>query len=561
MNLISKTVFVFLASLVLITGCKDSDDDSISGFSVDATEFVLGAEGGIKTVKIVSPARWIARSDQPWIKISPANGIGEVTCQIYVDTTLTNNVRTSTVSFIPQGLDRKEIAISQTGFGKIITLDKSEVEVANMGEYGKRYFDISVVTNVDFKVEIPSESQSWLKLEKMPSGIVDGSARPRSAKLRFLWEMNTNPEDRLTDVRFLPVNEGDKLESDAVLAVRQQAAPLIADSRQGDSLALIIIKEKFKSVGDWDTSEKMDFWDGITLWEKTDKGVKPEMVGRVRSASFTLIALKEVLPVELSKLKYLEKLFVQGNANKHILPDVFELGTALSNLEYLKDLRLISYGITTIDPAKELTKPMKTLEVLSLRANNLASFPSEINSRNFPNLIALDLGGNRRFDSRTDIRDGVWENNWGMRVDVATLTDLFSWDNLKALSLSFGYLYGELPAMDGPGARYYTAADIAANDTLKSASPENQQRLMTEIPKVLPNLEELSINLNFLTGKVPDWLLYHPRLNRFAPFILVFSQESGYTPDGKVPGFVNEPINMDYFYEFYPAAKPKLNED
>lgn len=44
----------------------------------------------------------------------------------------------------------------------MIGLDKYEVEVANMANDDKRYFDISVTTNVKFKVEYSQAIGSWV---------------------------------------------------------------------------------------------------------------------------------------------------------------------------------------------------------------------------------------------------------------------------------------------------------------------------------------------------------------------------------------------------------------
>ena len=93
-----------------------------------------------------------------------------------------------------------------------------------------------------------------------------------------------------------------------------------------------------------------------------------------------------------------------------------------------------------------------------------------------------------------------------------------------------------------------------------SASDEVKAKLKT-IPKILPNAELFSINLNFLTGDdLPDWLLYHPRFARFDPFTLIYTQDSGKDMKGNIPGFKNEPSNLEWFYERYPKARPTLTE-
>ena len=70
---------------------------------------------------------------------------------------------------------------------------------------------------------------------------------------------------------------------------------------------------------------------------------------------------------------------------------------------------------------------------------------------------------------------------------------------------------GELPDFEigKEGVTGYTQEDVNAfgGDTI--------QYLVTErpdIPKILPKARMLSLNLNFFTGNLPDWILYHPHL-------------------------------------------------
>ena len=68
----------------------------------------------------------------------------------------------------------------------------------------------------------------------------------------------------------------------------------------------------------------------------------------------------------------------------------------------------------------------------------------------------------------------------------------------------------------------------------------------------------LSINLNFFTGNLPDWIRYHPRLLDWYPEILIFNQmENGFDSNGKVVKFDNEPKNFDYYFEAFPKYRKK----
>ena len=70
----------------------------------------------------------------------------------------------------------------------------------------------------------------------------------------------------------------------------------------------------------------------------------------------------------------------------------------------------------------------------------------------------------------------------------------------------------------------------------------------------MPQLRMLALNLNRMTGALPDWVLYHPALDWWDPFTLLFNQE-GKDEQGNLAGFSNEPANMDYYYQAYPKKK------
>lgn len=559
MKSLLKIAFSLLVGLCLMASCKDSDDDKVSGLTLSAQEITLGAEGGTEKVNVAAGTKWVAKVDKPWLKVMPANGIGTTECKIVVDSTLSNDIRNAVITFIPEGSPEQALKVNQTGYGKMIGLSEQAVTVANMEALNKRYFEITVTANVDFKVVIPQTS-NWVTLDKNPSLSLDHGARPRTVKVRFNWAMNTVDQNRVAEIQFVPKNEGDILEKEIKLTVTQDAAPTITDDRAGDSIALLITNTKLNSMNAWDSSEKMQFWIGVTLWEKTDTGVTPEMVGRVRKTEFRGLNIKESLPAELGKLKYLETLVIYGNTNTLLLPDKFEMGTALADLEHLKNLTVAAYGLTTINPAIELKKSRLNLEYLNIRANNFTALPTQLTSTYFPKLEYLELSGMRRYGSLTDMREGVWKENAGMKVDVGSyqFANLLKWEKLKYLSLSYSYLYGKLPQKVSGVTKYWSDATyIALNDTIADACNDPAKKLkLSKIPAVLPNAEFFAINLNFITGDLPDWILYHPRFARFNPFTMIMTQENGYDPSGNTPRFENEPVNFDYFYEFYPKAKP-----
>ena len=385
MKSLLKIAFSIVAGMCIFAACDDSDDNAVSGLSIDTEEITLGAEGGTEKVNVAAGTKWIAKVDQPWVQVMPANGIGSAECTIVVDTTLSNKVRHAAITFMPEGAAAQKLEVHQTGYGKMIGISKEEVEIPNMEALDKRVFYLSVTANVPFRIQYEEEAEegntfalnaaakTWIQNDIYEQNLTAG-ARPRTTKVRFTWNMNTDPQKRNMKVKFLPLNEEDKEQTQtAELLVKQEAAPEIKDTREGDSIALIIIREKVRSMTSWDTSEKLDYWTGIKLWEKKDPEVKakPELLGRVRSAEFRMLATKESLPSEVAKLTYVESLTFYGNENTMLLYDL-ELGSSVCNLEYLKNLTVAAYGISKLP---DEFKNLKSLETLDLGSNNFEEIP------------------------------------------------------------------------------------------------------------------------------------------------------------------------------------------
>ncbi|MGN0190713.1 MAG: hypothetical protein ACI39U_03575, partial [Candidatus Cryptobacteroides sp.] len=74
----------------------------------------------------------------------------------------------------------------------------------------------------------------------------------------------------------------------------------------------------------------------------------------------------------------------------------------------------------------------------------------------------------------------------------------------------------------------------------------------------LPNAKSLRINLNFLSGELPDWLLYHPHLLDWFPETFIFvQQEKGIDTRGEMVGFNNVPADFEYYYGAFPKYREK----
>ncbi len=554
-RLLRITLSVVVA-LSFVTACSE-DDDAFSGFTVNKSEFTIAAEGGAETFLIESSTRWVTETSEPWLSVSPANGIGVAECEIKVDSSLVNDVRTATIRFTPENEETHVVTVHQTGFGKIISVEESDVEINSSAKYDERFFEAVVTTNIPFKVNIDyqGEEVDWLTADEFEINL-DRGARPRTVKIRFDWKMNFVPEERIAMVNFVPVNESDILETPATLTLKQKAAQRIEDNRLGDSIALLTIYERLNSDSNpWDTSENMRNWDNVVLWEANDEDLPcPEAVGRVRSVSYFMFKTNESIPQEVRYLKYLESLNISTNTNTMLLS--IDLGSEICELDYLKELTLFSYGLVSLPD--DFHKLGNSLEYLDLSANNFDDIPSMLTPENFPKLKTIRMVASRRWTTSDLRKADNYENGLGLHFNTETnnsLRRLLLWENLEELSLSNCYMEGSIPdfKVGEDGVVAYTQADVDAfgGDTIQYLADNN-------MPKILPNMRHLALNLNFFTGKLPDWLLYHPYLLEWYPELLVFNQqEQGRNSNGELVRFDNTPTSFDYYYSVFPGTRDK----
>lgn len=541
-----------MAALLTLWGCA-TDDTTIPGFEADSSTIEARAEGGEFTLKIQSSKEWMAISDVPWVMISPANGRGNVECIVKIDSTLVNDSRTTDIRFSSAGEVLQQVAITQKGYARSITTQQDSHEIAASASRNDRWFEIEVSSNVQFSVQTEyTDGQEWLTVNDH-SLTLDRGARPRDTRIKVEWKMNPEPRAREAKLHL----NGEGVESPTTIIIRQQAAPLIEDNRQGDSLAVVTIFEKLECWSDngISTTEGMHRWDCVRLWEATDEALpKPEAVGRVRDLDLSYFNTEEGIPQEIRYLKYLETLSLFGNVNTMLKS--IEMGEEICDLEYLKDLRVAAFGLVSLP--KNFARLGDTLETLDLNSNNLNAVPEVLTPENFPHLKSLNLASNRRA-STNDLRkaDATNEDGIGLHADTEdnAIRNLFLWEELEELTLSYNYIEGALPdfKIGDEGVRAYTAEDIAERgDTLLWA-------VESGLPRILPNARVLRLNLNFLSGTLPDWLLYHPRLMEWVPEILVYQQqENGLNSEGEVVGFDNEPTSTEYYFEKYPLMRGRF---
>lgn len=525
-----------------LAGC--SDDDRKIGVTVDGDAIEIGAEGGTRNIKVTADDAWIATTNDPWITISPANGRGSAQCRIIIDSALRNEPRQGIVRIQNQNdwEERRDITVSQDGYDYAITLDDKKINVSNYAAYDDRSFDVRVKTNVDFDIEIPEEAQAWLTAGDYKVEL-DRGLRPREVTVRFNWGINSRDIERNAVVKFRPKDEVTLARQDELSVNQNAAEPIEEDTRAGDSVALLAIARSLNMWESWETNEKMDNWDNVVLWEEGMDGYTPEKAGRVKFARFSTFGTKEGLPFEVQYLTAADELVFFSNTNW----TTFDLSTGeyITKLGQLRRLTISGYGLVDLDPD---FKNLKNLESLYISVNNFEKIPEVLTKENFPKLHALYLNTCQRgviydlSNTTTTHFGGLFEETDQTREFPRRLLE---WDNLDTLTLSVNYLQGRIPDMKDY-AQKYTQADISAADSLPQA--------LVGTPKVLPNIKRFSINLNRLTGELPEWLLHHPALDWMDPFTLVFTQE-GKDQDGKLAGFTNEPVNLDEYYRFYEGKK------
>ena len=540
--------------------CNDDEEKAI-GFSLDKSEITLGAEGGTDVVLVESNDSWTVSSTEPWLSVSPASGVGNMLCTVVVDSSLVNEMRTAAIRFTPTTQPAMYVTVKQMGYDKMIVPENNEIWVESSAKMDERFFETTVATNVKFSVEIDllGSNHKWLTAEKVEIDL-DKGARPRTAKLRFDWKMNTVPEQRVAEIKLVPEGDDAGAVEPVVISVYQKPALKIEDNRAGDSIALVVMYELMNCWSDaWDTSENMQYWEGVELWEASDKDLPaPEAVGRVRAVQYSFLNTKESIPAQVRHLKYLESLAISSNVNTMLLN--IELGSEICELEYLKYLTLFSYGLVSLPD--DFSKLGKSLVALDLSANNFDRIPPMLTQDSFPKLKSLSFVASRRWQT-TDLRKkGEYEakDGLGLHIDVThdkAFRNLLLWENLEELAFSNCYLEGEIPdfKVGEDGVVAYTDADTTA---LNNSIKDYTVGYLLGKPKILPNCTMLRLNLNFLTGKLPEWLLYHPHFMDWAPDLLIFNQqEKGLNSAGEAVRFDNEPNTFDYYYDVFPGTREK----
>ena len=532
-----------MAALAVSVSCVRTPE---VGFNVDQDSVQIGAAGGETTIKVTSGGSWVAMTESPWITVSPANGRGSQECTLLIDSTLVFEQRTGVVRI--QSLDsdeKKDFEVVQDGYEYQISLKDTEKKVDDYAVLDDRHFEVKVKANVDFDVVLPEGTSSWLSYKKSDLNLDRGS-RPREASVRFDWKVNSRDVERIADVVFKPKEDVQLSRHDGLKVVQKAALPIPENTVAGDSLAILAVSRALGMFTEWDTSERLEHWNNVAVWKDGPNK------GRVKYVQFFIFKTQEAIPFEIQYLTAAEEIVIYSNAN-HFLRSL-DCGEHITKLTNLKRLTIGAYGLTSLHPD---FVNLKNLEYLDLSSNCFENIPDILTPENFPNLHALVMNANQRhtiYDLSNDIREnvgGLIGDDLSTSQGMESFKRILKWEKLDTIRLSVNYLQGELPDMTDEGLPVWTFEEL--KDSLATGLTSLPAE-MQDIPKVLPHTRFFAINFNRFTGTLPQWLLKHPKLDMWAPFSLVFSQE-GKTKDGRSAGFYNEPVSLDYYYDIYKNKK------
>ena len=543
MKLIRRIIFAAAAAL-LSAACGPESQVELD---VDQTSIQIGADGGRRIVQVTAPGSWVAMTESPWITISPANGRGSQECTINIDTTLVFGQRTGAVRIqsLEDSDDKKDFEIVQSGYDYQLTLKETEKKVEDYAGYDDRHFEVRVRSNVDFDVTLPEGAASWLSFKKSDL-VLDRGSRPRETVVRFDWKVNSRDVERIADVVFQPKEDVQMTRHDGLRVIQKAALPIEVGTPAGDSLAILAVSRALGMFTEWETSERLEHWNNVAVWKDGPNK------GRVRYVQFFMFKTQEPIPYEIQYLTAAEEIAIYSNAN-HFLRSL-DTGEHITKLTGLKRLTIGAYGLTSLHPD---FVNLKNLEYLDLSSNCFESVPDILTPENFPNLHALVMNANQRhtiYDLSNDVREnvgGLIADDLRTEAGMESFKRILKWNQLDTVRLSVNYLQGELPDMTDEGLPVWTFEEL--KDSLATGLTSLPTELQN-LPKVLPDTRFFAINYNRFTGRIPEWLLKHPKLDLWAPFSLVFSQE-GKTKDGRNAGFSNEPTSLDDYYRLYPNKK------
>lgn len=534
----NRILIIGLISFISFS-CKE-DDTTINGIEVDKTEINMYDAGGEDEISVSANGDWIAKSNASWCMVSPANGNGDAVCRVVVDQSTRYDERTAKITFIC-GSDLKEVTVSQLGYEPVIKIITDEVSLPYYADEEKSYFDVEVMSNVayDVNIEQTESDNEWItEDEKYDYSYTPSLTKPESKKFRFHYDINSNLEDRTLNIIFKEKKEGGIV---STYKVTQEHMEKIIPSRRGDSLTVVTMARLMNLFGTyWDTSRPITHWDNIETeeiqytYKDPEAGIEKDTIEeRIVGISFFMFETDRSIPFQIVNLDELRTLEIKANSNSYLKS--IKLGDEVTKLKKLQSLSLYAYGLSEL-PAPEAWAEMTNLEELNLFGNSFLKLgkPTEkgtllwslsglsngkvitkldgttMTVKRDKTLKYLELGGNRKKDSMDDMTDlplGVdWEKDLGLtgKVDNSLFT---MFPDLEHLGLGYNYLFGELEDIENPGT-------------------------------VMPKLRTLRLNMNKFHGELPNWILEHKNRGCWDPEVLIFNQ-SGKSPETEEVGFTN----------------------
>ena len=542
----TKIIFAALVA-VMFFACRPAEEIQFGvEIGTEDGKLLFGPEGGVQKISVSAQDEWVVVTDEPWIMVSPANGRGSFECEVSIDSTIITDSRQGAIRIQNQKSGEKwDLNVCQEGFPRQISLKDDTVEIDDFAAFESRSFDVEVLSNVEFDVVIPEDAANWLSYTK-PELVLDRGARPRKVKVHFDWKVNSRDQVRNAAVSFAPVEAVSLAQQDTLKVMQKASVEIPVGTPAGDSLAVIAISRALGVFNGIDTAEKMEYWDNVKVYKDGPNK------GRIRYVQFFMFNTKEELPYAVQYLTAAEEIVFYSNAYQFLKS--LDTGEWITKLTQLKRLTIGAYGLTTLHPD---FKNLKNLEFLDLSSNCFQNIPEILTPENFPKLHSLVLNANQR-NTVYDLSNDSRENIGGFIDDVGLkrFKDVLKWENLDTLRLSVNYLQGQIPDMKYEGLPVWEFEEL--RDSLATGTTKMPEKLQN-LPKVLPNIKFFAINFNRLTGELPDWLLYHPKLDIWAPYSLVFAQE-GKNREGKNAGFDNEPSSLDYYYDIYCNKKYNPNK-
>ena len=525
-QLLRQGLFLLLGIVMIsLTSCNEDENILITGISLSEETINFDANGGVYNIHLTAGEEWTVMSDREWCMVSPANGNGSTICEIRVDSSYLYKEREAHLTY-RCGKYSRQIIINQLGYEKVIKLDKEMIEVEDFKDYDNMFENVKVTSNIQYDIEVlydDPERTGWIKVKQEDASF---HSIPRPSTVRLDYEMYTESDKDRTATIIFKQKEVEQGETpvESKLTFRQKKAQEIIPSREGDSLAVLAIARIMRCAFNWDTSTPIIHWNNIKTEEVEYVNEKGETVDEVRivGLSFSLFDTDKSIPYQIRKLDQLRTLILNGNADaagKNIV-----LEDDITYLPKLKSLSLLGYGISKLP---ERMKEMTQLEELELSGNNLTTIPLNIISElDKHNLKYVDMSNNRvkdffgKLNEHADEKDEI-----GLHGELPEA--LFTLKNVVYLGLSYNYFEGNIPDMGYDASQYETEEEKVANNP------------------ILPQMENLALNLNFLTGDIPDWILYHKNLRCWDPYTLIFNQyENGKDSSGKRVGFNNEPSTI-----------------